>query len=307
MVSKVTAAVIILSATLFSIPVYAETIEPAPPQAAAGDQATPAKLDLLPADHVAKPDDVDVENFNLKYLTGYLVDTGRIIAAPVRWESSDWLKLGLVLGGTGALFFIDDEVKDFAQDNQHSVGRGIASFGNTIGEPLNAVPALTAFYLYGYLADDSKARRVSLLAMESFAISGVAMSTIKTLAKRHRPKTGHRSVEWDGPEWNSDNFSFGSGHTSSAFSLATVFADEYKDNPYVPPVAYGLATLVGLSRIYSNEHWASDAFFGAALGYFTSKAILSFHKEDKSKSANRLSIMPEVGSQMTGLTVKYDF
>jgi len=132
-------------------------------------------------------------------------------------------------------------------------------------------------------------------------------SGMKILAERHRPNTGDAPTTWDGPHVSLKNVSFSSGHTASAFSIATVFADEYKDNAFVPPIAYGLATLTGLSRIYSNEHWASDVFFGAALGYFTSKALLWYHKEDKSKKQGHLSIMPAVGKEMTGLSVKYEF
>jgi membrane-associated phospholipid phosphatase len=179
--------------------------------------------------------------------------------------------------------------------------------GNGFGSPSYIVPTVGAFYLYGYLADDHKARRTSLLALESFAISGVMVSGLKMLAERHRPNTGDSPTTWDGPSLSFKDFSFCSGHTASAFSIATVFADQYKDNPFIPPIAYGLATLTGLSRIYSNAHWASDAFFGGALGYFVSKAVLRLHKQDKNQQASRLLIVPQIGKEMTGLSVKYDF
>ena len=130
---------------------------------------------------------------------------------------------------------------------------------------------------------------------------------LKMLAQRHRPNTGDSPTTWGGPKFSLKNLSFCSGHTSSAFSIATVFADQYKENPYVPPIAYGLATLTGLSRIYSNAHWSSDAFFGAALGYFVSKAVLSYHKDDKNGLATRLTIMPLVSKEMNGVNVGYRF
>ena len=40
-----------------------------------------------------------------------------------------------------------------------------------------------------------------------------------------------------------------------------------------------MATLTGLSRIYNNEHWSSDVFVGAALGYFTAKSIARAHAD----------------------------
>jgi membrane-associated phospholipid phosphatase len=301
--TSVTAAVIFLGATLFHLPVYAESPAPAPPQAAAETSGGPAKHDIKLSDVESS----DVDKIDLKYLKGYVVDTGKILASPLHWDKKDWLKLGVVLGVTGSLFLVDDKVKEFAQSNRSPVASKFASVGNALGDPLVIAPSLGAMYLYGYVADDSKARRASLLALEGFAISGIFTSGLKSLIQRHRPNTGDAPGTFDGPRFSAKNVSFCSGHTSSAFAIATVFADVYKDNDFVPPIAYGLATLTGLSRIYSNQHWASDAFFGAALGYFTSKALLSFHKEDKNKLGNRLSILPEVGKQMTGLSVRYVF
>jgi len=309
MVSKVTAAVIFLGSTLFSFSVHAEPVNSSSPPAAVSVQATSAQLDLglTEADKPARADNGDVDKLDLKYAKGYLTDAGRLATSPLRWESNDWLKFGLVIGGTATLFLVDEKVKDLSQNNQNSVGKGFASIGNTIGDPLVAFPALGAFYLYGHLADDSKARRTSLLALESLTMTGVIASIHKSIASRHRPESGDGPWAWDGPSLSSKNVSFCSGHTASAFSIATVFANEYRDNPYVAPVAYGLATFVGMSRIYSNKHWLSDTFFGGAVGYFTSKAILSYHKKQKDSPLSRFTVRPEISKEMTGLTVKYAF
>lgn len=302
---KATAAAIYLCAILVSLPVHAESLSPPPPQAATETLETPAQPEDIPAG--VEGSGTNFDRLDLNYVKSYAVDTGKIVTSPLRWETKDWLKVGLVLGGTTSLFLIDQKVNEFAQEHQNPVASKFAAVGNFIGNPPYMYPSLGAFYLYGYLADDSKARRSSLLAIESLTLSGVLTSGIKMLARRHRPNTGHLSSKWDGPSFTSNNVSFSSGHTSSAFAVATVFAGEYKDNAYVPPIAYGLATLTGLSRIYSNEHWSSDAFFGAALGYFVGKAVLSYHKEEKKKKPNRLSVMPEVGNKMTGVTVNYTF
>jgi membrane-associated phospholipid phosphatase len=330
MLNKLTASIIFLSASLLSFPAHAaSSIKPDPGIAATSSQllsgtsvaevsapaaakvSAPAAAEVsAPEQQEAKPGEAatsDVDSINLKYVKGYFVDTGKILVSPLHWETGDWIKLGLVLGATSSLFLVDEKVRDFAQDHQSPVASKFAMVGNAFGNTLYALPPVGAFYLYGYLADDSKARRASLLSIESFTISQLLTSGLKMLADRHRPNTGDSSTTWDGPSFSQKNLSFSSGHTASAFSLATVFADVYKDNPYVAPIAYGLATLTGLSRVYSNEHWSSDALFGAAIGYFTSRALLSYHKEETKKSAKRLTILPEIGKEMTGLTVKYEF
>jgi membrane-associated phospholipid phosphatase len=66
--------------------------------------------------------------------------------------------------------------------------------------------------------------------------------------------------------------SFPSGHTVSAFSVASVYAYSY-DSLAVKATAYGLASLVALQRVYADKHWASDVFFGAALGTAVGKMV----------------------------------
>lgn len=53
--------------------------------------------------------------------------------------------------------------------------------------------------------------------------------------------------------------SFPSGHTANAFAGATILSIEYKDKyPWVPYVAYGMASGVGVMRIANNRHYISD-------------------------------------------------
>jgi membrane-associated phospholipid phosphatase len=217
------------------------------------------------------------------------------------------VKAGLVVGGTGGLILLDQGVKNFAQRQRSGVASGFATFGTALGEPVAVFPALGAGYLYGHFTADSQLRRTSLLALESVTISGLATMGIKSIGGRHRPKSGSSPDTWDGPSLSTKNASFSSGHTSNAFAVATVVANEYKENPYVAPTAYSLATLTALSRIYKNEHWLSDTFFGAAVGYFAGKAVLHLHRPAKNQAQNRLSLVPQVGKEMTGLTVSCTF
>ena len=301
MVSKLTPAVVFLGVTLFSLPVYAE-FDPSPPQTAVQDPGPLTKLDLKLSDIESS----DFDKLDLKYAKTVAVDTGRVLVSPLNWEKKEWLTFGLLVGGTGTLFLGDKEVNEFAKKNHSSVASKFADLGNFAGTPQYIFPSVGAFYLYGYLADDRKARRASLLALESMTISGVLTMGVKYLVQRQRPDTTDDPYRFHGPTWGQKHVSFSSGHTAFAFSAATIFAEEYKDNAYVPPIAYGLATLTGLARVYSTEHWSSDVFFGAALGYLVSKTVLSYHPKDKGKE-NRLTIVPVIGEKMTGLSVKYDF
>jgi undecaprenyl-diphosphatase len=57
--------------------------------------------------------------------------------------------------------------------------------------------------------------------------------------------------------------SFPSGHTTTGFSLAVILAMYF---PAYSIVSYSLATMVGVSRIYTGMHYPSDVLSGAFLG-----------------------------------------
>jgi membrane-associated phospholipid phosphatase len=271
--------------------------------------ATKGQVSTLPASEAAlttRPAESSTssDSLSLDYVKGIFSDTGRIITSPGHWDSGDWLKAGAVVGITGGLFFVDAGIRDFAQRNQSPVAGKFATAGNDLGNPLYTLPPVAAFYLYGYVYDDRKARRASLLAVESLAISSLFTEILKETTQRNRPNSGASPETWNGPHFSTKNVSFCSGHTSSAFSMATVFAEEYRDTWYVPPIAYGLATLTGLSRIYSNEHWASDVFFGAAVGYFVGQTVVRYHQN---ALTNNVSVTPVLSSEYKGVAVSVNF
>ena len=247
----------------------------------------------------AQPDRITAE-----YVNGYLTDSGRMLVSPAKWDGGDWTKAALVIGATTGLYFADSGIRDFARRNQDSIGDNGATIGNVLGNPLFAAPSLGLFYLYGHLNQDPKARRASLLAVESLVISGAATLTIKLATQRPRPFSGEDSTTWNGPSFRTTDPAFPSVHAQTAFSIASVLAEEYGNNPYVPPIAYGLATLVGFSRIYDDKHWASDVFLGAAIGYFIGKTVVFYHSEQGNTA---VTILPAVSRQGFGLTAEYRF
>jgi len=240
------------------------------------------------------------DRINAEYIKGYVSDGGRILVAPLYWSGEEWLKAGLLIGATSGLYLADADIRSFAKKNQGVTGDRAAAAGNFLGNPFFAVPSLGIFYLYGQLNDDPKARRTSLLAVESFTISGAIVLTIKQATQRPRPASGETSTTWGGPGFKSTDSGFPSMHTQTAFSIASVFAEEYGDIPLVAPTAYGLASFVGLSRIYSNKHWASDVFLGAAIGYFVGKSVVRYHTAP-------LKILPAVSQRGFGLMAEYRF
>jgi membrane-associated phospholipid phosphatase len=236
------------------------------------------------------------------YFMGIFSDIAYTATSPLRWDDSDWITAGWVAGGTGLFLILDEEIRDGFEDSRSSTTDDVSEFFERFGNGAISIPALGAFYLYGYFGEDAKAERTALIAVESFLVTGLFTTVLKTVAGRHRPSTGDSATSFDG--FTTDHGSFPSGHTSTVFAIATVIANEYEDVPYIKPISYGIATMTGLSRINDEKHWASDVFFGAALGYFTSKTLLRLHSN---KKGQHFTIYPRADRNGGGIVLAKRF
>lgn len=148
----------------------------------------------------------------------------------------------------------------------------------TLGITLTPV----ATYLIGLDRGDSYARHTALLAAEGLADTQILTLAMKGMDGRLHPSDipphgdfTHTWFKWSGTVTNPA--SFPSGHASSAFAVATVFAHRYREHRWVPWVAYGAATFVSLTRIPDQAHFPSDVFAGAAIGYVVSRFVVLRH------------------------------
>jgi membrane-associated phospholipid phosphatase len=145
--------------------------------------------------------------------------------------------------------------------------------GNATAISIGAAPA--ALYAIGRIRKDSKAQHTALLAGEALADVAAVQTVLKDVARRVKPSRYPASgwFESKGPPsaYIRGNGSFPSGHTMAAFSVATVIARRYGNHRWVPYAAYGLASLVGFSRLSLNVHFASDVLMGGAIGYSISR------------------------------------
>ncbi len=238
---------------------------------------------------------------NKEYVQGYWTDFKDIVTSPARWDKWDWITAALVTGASVALYENDTKIQTWVLDNKTRTSEKIGDDVTQVGSGYLTVGVVGGMYLYGEVAEDSKAVETALLSVESFALTGVFVQVIKRTAGRHRPYTGDPYDTWGGPSLASSNDSFPSGHSSSAFAVASVIALEY-DNYVVPPLAYGVAAITGYNRMQHNAHWASDVFVGAAIGYFTGKAIVTAHRTKDS----RVSFAPLIDNG-PGVLLTYRF
>jgi membrane-associated phospholipid phosphatase len=144
-----------------------------------------------------------------------------------------------------------------------------------LGEGLLPIVVL----LTGRARQDSYAMDSSWLAGEALLDAEIVAEVSKHATGRLRPSDISPSGDF-GRTWFrvggglvSERASFPSGHAVGAFALAAVFSARYRDHRWVPWVAYGVATLVGFSRITLQSHFPSDVFAGSVLGGVIGHAV----------------------------------
>ncbi len=97
---------------------------------------------------------------------------------------------------------------------------------------------------------------------------------------------------------NGDPLSFPSGHTSQAFTGATVLYQETKD--YCLPLAYSgylFSTATGILRVTNNKHWVSDVLAGAGIGILVTNLVYYFEplkNWDPFRLNGKAAIVPEI-------------
>jgi len=239
------------------------------------------------------------------YFKGIFSDIVYTTSSPLRWDRSDWITAGWVAGGTGMFIALDGVINDTFKDIRGSATDSLADKLKLFGDSSFTFPTLAGLYIFGHVIENEKAKRTTLIAAESFFITSLYTTVLKASFGRHRPWNAAQNHADSRTEWFSNtHYSFPSGHTSTAFAIATVVANEYEETPYIMPISYGLATLTGLSRINDEKHWASDVFVGAVLGYFTSKTLLRLHNN---KKGQHFTIYPRADSRGGGIVLSKKF
>lgn len=145
----------------------------------------------------------------------------------------------------------------------------------TIGTP---AVLLTA----GLLGKDKKLKEDALFMAGAYLLSGGITSLTKKTIKRPRPYEAYDFVIKRDDE--AGGYSFPSGHTSSAFNVATGLALRYpKWQVIVPCSVY--ACSVAWARMYQGVHYPSDVLAGALIG--ASSAWLSYHFQQRLYNKNK--------------------
>jgi membrane-associated phospholipid phosphatase len=209
-------------------------------------------------------------------LPNLISDQERLWSFPARLaQGQSWIPTGAVLGTTAGLVTLDPTEASYFRRTSSFHGFNDIFTGNATVVGTTAVPA--SLYVIGPVRKDAKMQRTALFAGEAVADAEILTTILKDATKRVRPAgfptQGNLYDSWFESSGSllRGNGSFPSGHTIAAFSVATVVARRYGNHRWVPYAAYGMAALVGFSRLSLSAHFLSEVFMGGALGYSISR------------------------------------
>lgn len=224
-------------------------------------------------------------------------ETWDFIKQPTKWEGSDWLKIGLMTAGAFLVMETADQpVRDavlrdgrydttglFIKGSQKYFNSVPIEFGRMWGELYAPVVLFGGFALHSLIMDDIGTRKIAYEIGQASLYAGAVTFLLKTAIGRARPymEEGKTSFHPFSSLLIQDYHSIPGGHTTAAMVLSTVLSRNAKQD-WLKVLAYVPAVLTFISRIYQDQHWVSDDFFGAALGYFIATWVVDQHENNKS-------------------------
>ncbi len=209
--------------------------------------------------------------------------------------------LGGAIASTALLIPLDQQITDqtrgFAARQGLSSSNKYGKFGPLTNIPQNigagfyligngttVIVMSAGFITYGLLKKDYRAQTTASGLIESMALSGVYVQTIKRITGRESPfiaiKNGNVGGDWNPfPSFvayakNTPTYdAVPSGHLTTIMAGLTVVISNYPEYKWIKPVGYSLIAGMCFQMTQSEVHWVSDYPIAILMGYFVGKTI----------------------------------
>jgi len=128
-------------------------------------------------------------------------------------------------------------------------------------------------------------------------ISSTITHSLKRITQKERP--------------NGSPHSFPSGHTTFAFTNATVLFNEFQETaPVLAYSGYVFATTTGAFRMINNKHWLSDVMVGAGIGILVTELVYHFEPFKNFNpfiKTKNITLLPQMDEHNYGFYFAYHF
>ncbi len=160
-----------------------------------------------------------------------------------------------------------------------------------------------ALYAFGRYADHPGVEDLGWHGTEAVILGLGITGVLKGVLGRTRPyvstDTNPSDFKFGTGFSGEDRASFPSGHATVAFAAAASVTSEVQRmwpqyTWYVGPLLYGGATLVGISRMYHDRHWASDVVLGAGIGTFSGLKVVRYSHQHPDNLIDRVILRTSI-------------
>src|SRR6267154_5105730 len=201
----------------------------------------------------------------------FFSDQREIWTSPAKLRFSDTEWLVPLSGVTAGLFVTDRDFSKHLSQNPTTISHYKTLSNAGVAALVGGAGGMWAMRHVGHNEHWSE---TGFLAGEAALNSLVAVESFKYSLRRERPYQGNGS----GAFFQNGGTSFPSEHAAAAWSVAGVIAHEYP-SPFVRVMAYGLASLVTVSRVKAHQHFPSDVLVGSVIGNLVAQDIYSRHHD----------------------------
>lgn len=231
-----------------------------------------------------------------------------VLNAPFNYEIRDWNILSTIFVTSLASISLDDKIKENIQHTKSNTLNDITAYGEKFGNPIYSGILSVLIYTGGIAFKDNYIKDTGQILAEALLLNGLYSTVFKVVFGRARPFVGDGKLDFDffAFRFEPNENSFPSGHTSTAFTFATVLSERF-NNIYASIFLYSMASLTVYQRIYDNKHWFSDTLLGAALGTFIGLKVVRLYEEKEQSNGLKLSIYPSASTNNISLGVKLQF
>jgi hypothetical protein len=214
---------------------------------------------------------------------------------------------GVALAASAGLSIFDVRISNWFRSSgvQGSSARHTAFKDLTVINEQPLTLGAVAVYGIGRLTHSALLSDVGLHATEALVLTVAASEAIRGPLGRLRPRVSQDN-QYDFKFWRGfTDFagrSFPSLHSAVGFATASVIVGEMQERhssatPYVAPVLYAAALVPGVTRLYLDEHWASDVAAGAFLGALLGSRVVHYAHSHERSTLDRIllgtSVMPD--------------
>ena len=221
--------------------------------------------------------------------------------------------VGLTVGTSAAVSIFDERIADWAQSPHVQGGTSRKDFVDAL-TTVNEVPltiGAAATYLIGRIAHQETVADVGLHLTESLVLTVAMAEMIRAPLGRVRPRASPEDAFRFEPFTGFTKFenrSYPSLHSAVAFATAAALTQEVNvrnrdATKFVAPVLFTAALIPGITRMYLNQHWASDVVSGGMMGaWLGTKVVRYAHGHRRSKLDKWLlavTVLPNGSGGMT--------